>query len=1176
MNYHRPALSSSSYRAPDRGAHLAPVALLLWIATLLFGMAGCSGNGASDPAPIGTERSALAGVPRVLSGTVFGGGAGLGGAVVEALEDGTSVVVASAITDAAGAYALTLAEGTFDLTVTPPSGSGFTVHVEQNVVLGGADARHDIVLIAEGGSVSGRVSGHGGVGMEGATVAAQDANTGVQVASTVTGADGKYSLSLGNGTYRFYVRGDGLAGTPNWYAYYYSASKVVSGSTIVDIDLPVAKVEGTVTDPNGAPVEGVSLTAQNQYSPQPDGSVWYSGSTASSDAAGHYQMLVFTGVSTVVVAPALPLGTIIENLSVAGDLVRDYQLREATLVSGRVSGHGGVGVEGATVAAQDANTGVELASTVTGADGKYSLSLSDGTYRFYVRGDGLSGAPNWYFNYYSANKAVSGSTIVDIDLPVAKVEGTVTDSNGAPVGGVSLNAQDQYSPQPDGSAWYSGAIASSDAAGHYEMLVFTGVNTVVVAPALPLGTIIENLGVAGDVVRDYQLSEATLVSGRVSGHGGVGVEGATVAAQDANTGVELASTVTGADGKYSLSLSDGTYRFYVRGGGLAGTPNWYSYYYSANKAVSGSTIVDIDLPVAKVEGTVTDSNGAPVAGVSLTAQNQYSPQPDGSVWYSGSIASSDAAGHYQMLVFTGGTTITITPPALSGFSATVLANVSVSDDFSQLVVLQHPDLSPPVITSGPLVVHLSDTSVSISWSTNEPADSITEFGPGSIADTISDARLVTRHQVTLVDLLPSTIYAYRVSSTDGAGNGPVMSGLLTFRTQDPPGDITAPVITAGPSVTSLGQTDAALAWTTDEPATSVVHYGTTTALGSMASVPGEFTPDHSVAIAGLTPNTTYYYAVESTDPDENGPTTSDVRSFTTAAVPDTMAPLIVAGPAIVNATDTSLTVVWTTNEAATSGVSYNDGTVFHVITDDALVTSHSLVLAGLDPDTLYEVTVSSVDLAGNGPTLGGPISARTLAAADVRPPVISNLRVENVTTTSATVRFATDEAATTELAFGTVSGALDGLAGSSALVTDHTVVLNGLTPGATYFLVASARDGSGNATATNESSFRTTAVDIDNDGDDDGVPDKVDACLNTAPGAVVSKGHCRAGKGCSIAQLCPCAGPRDTRRPWGNHGKYVECVTDAAEEFWKAKLVSRAEKQAIVKAAAQSTCGKGR
>ena len=64
-------------------------------------------------------------LPFTLSGTVFGGATVLSGAVVEALQDGTSTVVGSSTTNAQGRYSLSLPAATYDLRVTPPTGSGF-------------------------------------------------------------------------------------------------------------------------------------------------------------------------------------------------------------------------------------------------------------------------------------------------------------------------------------------------------------------------------------------------------------------------------------------------------------------------------------------------------------------------------------------------------------------------------------------------------------------------------------------------------------------------------------------------------------------------------------------------------------------------------------------------------------------------------------------------------------------------------------------------------------------------------------------------------------------------------------------------------------------------------------------------------------------------------------------
>ncbi|HXI51224.1 MAG TPA: hypothetical protein VNH84_06960, partial [Candidatus Saccharimonadales bacterium] len=83
-----------------------------------------------------------------------------------------------------------------------------------------------------------------------------------------------------------------------------------------------------------------------------------------------------------------------------------------------------------------------------------------------------------------------------------------------------------------------------------------------------------------------------------------------------------------------------------------------------------------------------------------------------------------------------------------------------------------------------------------------------------------------------------------------------------------------------------------------------------------------------------------------------------------------------------------------------------------------------------------------------------------------------------------------------------------------------------------------------------------------NDCDGDGVPDSRDLCPDTPSGAVVN------ADGCSVAQLCPCDGP------WQNHGEYVQCVIDRAWEFYRAGRLNKEQRQAIVRDATRSDCGK--
>ncbi len=82
------------------------------------------------------------------------------------------------------------------------------------------------------------------------------------------------------------------------------------------------------------------------------------------------------------------------------------------------------------------------------------------------------------------------------------------------------------------------------------------------------------------------------------------------------------------------------------------------------------------------------------------------------------------------------------------------------------------------------------------------------------------------------------------------------------------------------------------------------------------------------------------------------------------------------------------------------------------------------------------------------------------------------------------------------------------------------------------------------------------------DCDGDGVLNKDDLCPNTPLGVRVN------ACGCSIAQLVPCNGP------WRNHHEYVQEVKEQAHRFWREHRISMHERNAIVKDAEKSDCGK--
>ncbi|HEX5752797.1 MAG TPA: fibronectin type III domain-containing protein [Archangium sp.] len=60
-----------------------------------------------------------------------------------------------------------------------------------------------------------------------------------------------------------------------------------------------------------------------------------------------------------------------------------------------------------------------------------------------------------------------------------------------------------------------------------------------------------------------------------------------------------------------------------------------------------------------------------------------------------------------------------------------------------------------------------------------------------------------------------------------------------------------------------------MSWTTDEPASSQVEYGTTSALGSATAVDPARTTSHGMSLTGLQANRTYFYRVRSVDASGN-------------------------------------------------------------------------------------------------------------------------------------------------------------------------------------------------------------------------------------------------------------------------------------------------------------------
>ena len=95
---------------------------------------------------------------------------------------------------------------------------------------------------------------------------------------------------------------------------------------------------------------------------------------------------------------------------------------------------------------------------------------------------------------------------------------------------------------------------------------------------------------------------------------------------------------------------------------------------------------------------------------------------------------------------------------------------------------------------------------------------------------------------------------------------------------------------------------------------------------------------------------------------------------------------------------------------------------------------------------------------------------------DTSAPVISNVRAENVTGTSAEIAWDTDEPATSVVKYGTTSGSYTDTVSDGNLVTAHRVGLSGLSTSTTYYYVVESADASGNTATSDEYTFTTDSA----------------------------------------------------------------------------------------------------
>jgi PKD repeat protein len=185
-------------------------------------------------------------------------------------------------------------------------------------------------------------------------------------------------------------------------------------------------------------------------------------------------------------------------------------------------------------------------------------------------------------------------------------------------------------------------------------------------------------------------------------------------------------------------------------------------------------------------------------------------------------------------------------------------------------------------------------------------------------------------------------------------------------------------------------------------------------------------------------------------------------------------PPVISGVYADSITNTSAVINWTTNEASDSQIEYGTTLSFGLTTpvDSSLVTTHSQSIS-IAPSTQYYYRVLSRDASGNL-SVSGNYTFTSADLADLTPPVISNVQVENITASSATITWMTDEASTSRVEYGLDTNYGNLTNNDSALVTIHSADITGLLSYTTYDFRVISMDAAYNEATSGNFTFTTS------------------------------------------------------------------------------------------------------
>jgi hypothetical protein len=367
-------------------------------------------------------------------------------------------------------------------------------------------------------------------------------------------------------------------------------------------------------------------------------------------------------------------------------------------------------------------------------------------------------------------------------------------------------------------------------------------------------------------------------------------------------------------------------------------------------------------------------------------------------------------------------------------------------------------VSPAILASNPEAGDITTKRATVSWTTDRASDSRVLLGTasGSYGDyEVGASDQVIAHKIELDSLAPGTTYYAKVTWTDIDEN---MGESQEFSFITAPAPVVKEI-----KVSSLSISNATVDFTSVGASKVSLYYGESDSFGGLKTIntsPSE--SKYSLTVPSLKDNTKYYYRLSSFD-SEGSRYDGNVFSFTTPPRPRISS--LRFQPVKGEPTSTQ-SITWTTNVPASSTITYGiEGTAGADVQFSKLVTSHEIIINGLDDNSSYFLIAQSRDADGN---LAESDRQTFKTAMDTRPPEITDINIEStIIGTGAEARgqivasWNTDEPSTSQV--GYAEGAAATIFGNKTsedmqLTTSHTVVISDLPTSKVYSIQVMSYD----------------------------------------------------------------------------------------------------------------------